>query len=382
MKLRKLLIICAIMAAMMTLLAVYANAEELVISKDHIESITPAGIEDGQRGHVDQMFDGNINCAGGWYPGNCWAGPTGSTATVVFIDEYEIKSVIFYGWSNWNGFSVTFYDAAGNETAKYLNGGYQVMDGSPTDLEITGIKAKTMVVKTEYAKAVGNMSFTEFVINAIHEHKYSKVQSVISEATCSSAGSAIYECVCGLTETKELPATGEHTEPTEAVIFRDGFGKPGFKGTVCRTCDTQDVVIEEIGALFNVLGYSVCTFGDHGIQLGVGVNYDNIAKYTEITGSTIQFGTVIASRNTLTEGNPILMGESGLEAVNDKILMKDLTNSEYLLINNKLTFDSSFDDTQLILAVYVYADDALHYIGEGTTYDVVTVSYNELANPS
>ncbi|MBE6674536.1 MAG: hypothetical protein E7596_05480 [Ruminococcaceae bacterium] len=379
---KKLLIVLAVMAVMMTLLTVSINAEDLVISKDHIESITPAGIEGGQRGDVYQMFDGNINCAGGWYPGNCWAGPTGSTATVIFIDEYKINSVVFYGWSNWNGFSVTFYDAEGTETAKYFNGGYQVMDGSPTDLEISDIKAKTMVVKTESAKGIGNMSFTEFVINATHEHNYSKVQSVISEATCSLPGSAVYECVCGLTETKEIPATGEHSDPVETVIFRDGFGKPGFKGTVCKTCDTQDVVVEEIGALFNLLGYSVCTFGDHGIQLGVGINYDNMAKYTELTGNAIQFGTVVASRNTLAEGNPILIGESGLEAVNDKILMKDLTNSEYLLINSKLTFDSSFDDTQLILAVYVCIGDAIHYLGEGTTYNVVTVSYNELANPS
>ena len=163
---KKLLLLLSLVAMITVLFAISVSAEEFTISSEHIESITPAGIENGQRGDVYQMFDGNINCAGGWYPANGWAGPTGSSATVVFANEYSINSVIFYGWSNWNGFSVTFYDAEGTETAKYFNGGYQVMDGSPTDLEITGIEAKTMVIKTESAKGVGNMSFTEFVIEA------------------------------------------------------------------------------------------------------------------------------------------------------------------------------------------------------------------------
>lgn len=383
MKLRKFLLICSIVVVMSVLFAISISAVDYTLVRDDIESIVTANTNGNTRNDVEHMFDGNLDCASGWYPNNGWAGPTGSSVTITFKKEYTINAVIFYGWSNWNSFYVNFYDALGNETGYYDGAGYQVMDGSPTDFGISDIKAKSMVINITYSKGWGNMSFTEFFIVTQHTHDYSHSSTVVKAPSCAKEGLAEHFCECGDSVYKEIEPHGQHVE-REMVVFRNGFTNPGYKATVCINCDTKDTnITDEIGPLFTSLGYSVREDGQGGIQYGFCVNYENIELFNSLSQTKLQFGTVVGSRAVFSEGNPMQL--YGVDAIptDDKIVAKDYTNSGYDIITCKISgFGSELNDTQLILAAYVCDGYNVYYLGEETTMDIVTKSYNDIRNIS
>ena len=391
---KKLFIILAVMAVMFTLLAVSVSAEVVQIDTNYIESIV-ASEGNGRVQYLSQLFDGSI-ATGGIYDHNTgWCGNVGEYFTITFKDEIVIELVDVYLTGNYTKATIDFFNANGDRvyTANTLaeSGAYgpdaikvPVFEESE---KVPAISVKTITLKVTEIKWNDSRTYKihEIVIKSDHEHSYKNEIERLENPTCALPGSAIFECVCGLTQESIIPATGEHTEPIEQIVFRDGLTGNGYKAMVCGTCDTQDVRVEgspEIGPLFESLGYSICTFGDYGIQLGIGVNYENLALYEEVSGKTVEFGTVVTSRNILTEGNPLITdGATGeMMPVDERILVTNLTERNYSVIVSKLSgFGESFLDTELILSVYVRLGNSLFYLGDETTKSVVTKTYNSLA---
>lgn len=388
MKSRKIILILAVMAALMMLLAFSVSAASFQVTLDHIESFskTVDGIYcwhndtqglDGQTA----MFDGNTECAGSWYIGNGFALPQGESATITFVEEYDINSVMLYAWSNWSKFRITFHDAAGNETYLYENGGFQSTDGVGVDLGLSGFKAKSMTITTTYSKGLRNHVYTEFIINVSHECKFEKFEQLISSPTCVNPGLGKYSCSCGDVAELPLDPTGVHYM-TEDIVFRNGFGQPGFKGTVCETCDTQDSYEETdvIPALFNILGYSANEITG-AVQFGFAVNYDSIEIYNSLADAPLEFGIIASTRAVLTEGNPLLLGPEGLELANDKIIIKNCTDLEYEIITYTVSnVPVAHRDTGIILSAYIFDGLDVFYVGVESSKDAQVVTYNEILN--
>ena len=387
MKLRKFLIIFAIMAVMMAFLAISASAVDMVVDQSHIESATKT--IDGvhcwhSAGGLYAMFDGNIECAGSWYIGNGFALPEGESATITFKEELDIKSVIFYGWSNWSSFVVTFHDAQGNEVAKYENDGWQDTSGSPHDLEIAAV-AKSMTMTTLDSKGLRNHVYTEFIITFNHEHKFETYVDMVKLPTCTQTGIGTYSCWCGEVADIDIDPTGEH-EIVEEIVYRNGFNNPGFRGMACKTCDTQDTFDEgnELPALFLVLGYSANeTTG--AISFGFGVNYDAIDIYNQAYNSLheelgnfkTEFGIVAASRAAFAEGNPLQFGGEGLVAADKTVIFKNCTSNGYQVITYTVAnLPEAHADTEIILSAYVYNGLQILYVGNETSDNALTVTYN------
>lgn len=383
MKLRKFLTICFIVFALTAIFVVSVNAEEVQLTRDQIESLTPNLAGHGERGNVEHIFDGDLRSADPyWYPPNGWASGTGSTVTVVFVEEIEITSVIFYGWSNWNAYSVTFYDEAGIETAKHYDKAYEIMDGTPSDLEISGIRAKTMVIKTESAKGIGNMTFTEFVIHYNHEHKFETFEKMIVPPTCTIAGVAEYSCSCGEIQEGPYEELAEHGEDT-FVVYRNGFTNTGYQVHGCPTCDTRDEVLQEVGALFTPLGYSVSETGANGIQYGFAVNYDNLTRFEEIAGYGVEFGILAYSLNVYSEDQPLLATTTGATPNANGIISKNMTFAGYDIVNYKISgFADSAKDNMFVLCGYIFDGEAFYYLGDESSKELSPVSFNSILESS
>ena len=385
MKLRKILLVLVVMAAMVMLMAFTVSAtSNFNITLDHIEKFekTTDGVNcwhNDTKGLPGEsaMFDGNIECAGSWYIGNGFALPAGHSATITFIEEFEINSIIFYGWSNWSDFKITFHDAAGNETHLKEIKGWQSTAGDAHDLDISGIKAKSMTITTVSSKGLRNHVYTEFIINVSHEHSFDTFVELKMPPTCVLPGAAKYSCYCGEESDVIIDPTNDHTI-VEDIAFRNGFGQPGFKGTICETCNTQDSYDEAnvIPALFTILGYSANEVTG-AVQFGFAVNYDSIAVYNSLSEIPLEFGIVASTRAVLAEGNPLLLGEAGLETANDKILVKNCTDSEYEIITYTVSnIPASHKDTGIILSAYIFDGLDVFYVGVDSSKDAQVVTYN------
>ena len=386
MKLRRIFLTCVMVAVLITVLAISISAADYVVKRENLESLTvhDADREPWTRGDVEQIFDGNLGTPGSWLASNGWAGPSGSYVKVVFKEEVTINSFILYGWSNWNHFSITVYDANGQQSGRYEDNSYEVTDASPLDLEFSKIQAKEIIAKIESSKNWGYLAFTEFIITIEHEHEFIEEGDYITYPTCAKEGSVESFCWCGEMGEKIVSPSGQHRF-ADRIVYRNGFTEPGYRANVCITCDTQDKDIsEELEPLFSTLGYSVREDGRNGVQFGFSPNYKSIERYNELSEEIadavpLQFGTVSTSRNVLAEGNPLKVSEKKVVSVSDKLNVKDYSNLGYSTISCGISgFSSDYNDTQLILSAYVYDGFSIYYLGDATTQDVTSVSYNGL----
>ena len=104
------------------------------------------------------------------------------------------------------------------------------------------------------------------------------------------------------------------------------MGDDGYFGQIealnlCPTCGTQNAK-QILSPMFETLGYS---HSDDGIMQHYAVNRETVAKFEELTGKTIKFGSVVATRNHV-ELNPL--DENG-NPINQKVLSYDFTDTRY-----------------------------------------------------
>lgn len=401
MKLRKLLLIIAIVAVMMTTLAICASAAmvEVQFDKNYFSSIV-ANEDNERKDMVHKLLDGDITCGGiyGEESDNidnqhAWMGGVGDYVLFTFNEPTVVTNMDIFVTGNWTWAIIEFFDENGKMILLIDNDDIIANDNpyGPVGVQRPAFKPATeddYLTVSQIKITVASLKWgrhstyllSEVVINGLHEHEYSKFDHVVTPPTCALEGQSLYKCSCGDEALFPIEPHGQHIEG-QRVVYRNGFTNPGYKSTVCITCDTMDSnITDTIGPLFSTLGYSVREDGTGGIQLGFSPNYDNIALYNELSGMTLKFGTVMGSRAVLPDGNPLqIAGENGVSSVHDGFIVKDYTDLGYDTIACRIAgFGEALHATELIISAYVYDGYNIFYLGSDTTSNVTTVSYNGL----
>ena len=142
-------------------------------------------------------------------------------------------------------------------------------------------------------------------------------------------------------------------------------GSEGYLGetTATNACPKCGYVAstEKIEPLFLTKGYS---YGEDGsITQHYAVNREAIARYEQITGDTVLFGGVAATRNHIT-ANPI---DKNGKPVSDKVSAADFTNTEYDLFDVIVREipESYKASTKIVCCAYVVIDGKVTYIDNG-----------------
>ena len=406
---RKFLIICAIMAALMCFFVIATSAAEINVTLDFIEEINVT--EDNERKDiVHKLFDGDIKSTGISEDGisdpekqTAWMGGIDDYIEIVFKESITITSMTAYQTGNWTWSQFEFYNENG-EAVYFVYGGDfdhrtvansnpygpegvaqlvftpgDAKDGGDPMTTIENVKSIRIVVKSLKWSRHSTYTLSELEIKCYHEHEYNIFDSYVTKPTCALPGVGKYNCFCG--DSCEYPemATGNHYL-VDDIVFRNGFDNPGYLGRVCETCDTQDYhdPANEIPALFKVLGYSA-NESTLAITFGIAVNYEGIAVFNSLSEYDLHFGITAASRAAYTEGNPVVFGAESLEAAASTVIVKDCTNSEYTIITYTINkIPENHKDTEVILCAYVFDGEDIFYVGNNSTKNVETVTYNSV----
>ncbi len=389
MKSRKLLFTLALTLIVLLMFTISICAEIVQITADDIEEIY-ANEGNRRKDKVWNLFNGDKLSKGLYSDGNDWFGNVNDTVTIEFKYEILVTKILSYGIGNYTTSSVTGYDSQGNITLA----GQSIFDNNTGEEEIPdpvtvfesedGVAkpVKKIVIKVTGLKweSQGTHKYSELEVFHDHNHDFSINDGLIYPPTCATEGLVKMNCICGASSELPVEPTGNHSV-IDKVVFRNGYTNPGYYGSVCQTCDTLDSPITHIGPLFTSLGYSSSTYGNYSIQLGVMINYEAIDLYNSLAEYPIDFGTVAASKQAYPEGNPLVLGENGIEAAASTVVCKSLTSKDKYMINYKIKgFGESHVDTQFFLSLYVFDGNNIYYIGEETTFDAVTKSYSDIAN--
>ena len=393
MKFRKFLLILAIVAVMASTFAICASAaavEEIQFDPSHFQSLE-ANEDNGRKDVLETLFDGNPYDGGIYDTKNGWWGALGDYILITFHEPTVITHMTMYTIGNWTQGLVEFLDEEGKvvffNDEKFANSPWEseaMVYYSPAEesqrVAVKQIKISVTALKwPDKSEHQRTFKVCEIIINGMHEHKYVNYQHVVTPPTCALEGQALYTCNCGDEALFPIDPHGQHIEGVR-VVYRNGFTEAGYKATVCINCDTMDSnITDTVGPLFSSLGYSIREDGKNGIQYGFSPNYDNIALFNELSGTTLQFGTVMGSREMLTEGNPLQVQGMSVGLVQVGLIAKDYTNLDCNIITCEITgFADAFRATELIITAYVYDGYNIFYLGNETTSDVSTVSYNGL----
>ena len=125
-----------------------------------------------------------------------------------------------------------------------------------------------------------------YALDDYHEHSFTK--TVLSNATCTTAGTVKYTCSCGDTYTETIPATGHKS----SAWITDKAASIGVKGSKHRECTVCKKVLEtaEIPALSRI------SISKASVTLSTSTYaYDGKAKTPSVTvkfgGKTLKSGT-------------------------------------------------------------------------------------------
>ena len=149
----------------------------------------------------------------------------------------------------------------------------------------------------------------------------------------------------------------EHTDNWVVSVGSEGLlGEINF-ANICPSCGVT-VASESYACMFDTLGYSYSDNG--GITQHYGVDRDVVARYEELTGETVKFGVVTATRNHVA-GNPI---NSNGTPVSNKVVAVDFTDTVYDVFDVIVTGipEGNFDNTEIICCAYVIVNGEVSYI--------------------
>ena len=137
-----------------------------------------------------------------------------------------------------------------------------------------------------------------------------------------------------------------------------------------------------IAPIFACLGYSAPENGKGGIAVGYTVNSEAVAKYTRITGKTLEYGVFAVSKDRL--GNSDMFGTDGAPA--EGVISYDVTARGFSMFELKITgFTDEYKNVKLALGAYVASIDGdtmeYSYLQPGTPNEgekYCFVSYNDI----
>jgi hypothetical protein len=168
-----------------------------------------------------------------------------------------------------------------------------------------------------------------------------------------------FACLFALTVSAEKCAECEERWTVET-------GSEGYLGemTATNSCPVCGYVTstEKIAPLFLTKGYSYSEEGS--ITQHYAVNREAIARYEQITGDTVLFGGVAATRNHPIASGPI---DKNGKPVSDKVSAADFTNTKYDLFDVIVREipESYKAETKIVCCAYVVIDGKVTYIDNG-----------------
>lgn len=347
----------------------------------HVDEVVKGDYHENR--NWQNLFDGkNVNASWSQTTPGGWFGLTGSTLTITFDEEYYVLGVDFYVWSNYNGATIEFFNAAGEKVASYSNNGLEKTNGTAiTILECADVLVKSMKISINYQKndKYGQcLDFQEFVITA-HKHVPAEGQEKYDEIEQSCTVNGSYKKFCYICEKEVLVETGvgSHTLDVE-VAYPSGYDMNGTKTTFCSTCDYEEV--EYLDALICSYGYSVCQTGRVGIIHKFEIDNEAIEVFNSYLASPIEIGVVAASASNFDEF-PLTLNEGKVEKVNQRISLIAIENQASPIFEiGIMNLPESAYDLSVVLCAYVSDGKTVSYVGyDGTTEYPEMVAFSQFA---
>ena len=128
----------------------------------------------------------------------------------------------------------------------------------------------------------------------------------------------------------------------------------------CKYCGKVEKT-ENIGEILTTNGYSVEN-GGTGVYQQTKINKIELQKYTDITGEEFDYG-IFAGIAALDEGNPLVNGANGIEAV-EKTVFASFANTEYTLLQIKVT--GLVDGAKIYCGAYIMVGEDIVYLSDKT----------------
>ena len=191
---------------------------------------------DGNKLISQRTISKELNLFGGFYSGKDYNYLVFGQNNTFESDSKEVVRVVKYtkSWSKVNSCSIS-----GVNTTKPFSAGSLRM-------EEAGGKLYVYTCHEMYADSDGMVKWyvtnnsaptlyklSPFALDDYHEHSYTK--TVLSNATCTTAGTVKYTCSCGDSYTETIPATG-HKSSGWIVDKAASIGVKGSKHKECTVC--------------------------------------------------------------------------------------------------------------------------------------------------
>ena len=179
---------------------------------------------------------------------------------------------------------------------------------------------------------------------------------VISNATCSAAGSATRYGSNFSTSTVAIAASG-HNLGNTVMTFPNGYTNAGVGVAYCSICGEAVNTGDAYDALFTNLGYSAYESGD-SITLGIMVNKDAYDKYVADVGE-LDFG-IIAGNSAL----DVSVKDGKVSVTNG--VFSSLTSFDVSIFNLKVIgIDDSKKDLKIAMEFYIFDGESVEFV-DGT----------------
>ena len=240
---------------------------------------------------TDELFNGTQNIALTNYGTSSKV--TCRTPQLIKIND-NLFLVMWEEYNNSTGKTATktmTVDSNGKTVTKAISHSFELSDCQPVVCSDGMVK---WYVTNNSAPTLYKLS--PFALNDYHEHSYTK--TVLSNATCTTAGTVKYTCSCGDFYTETIPATGHKS----SGWIVDKTASIGVKGSKHKECTVCKKVLEtaEIPALSRI------SISKASVTLSTSTYaYDGKAKKPGVTvklnGKTLKNGTdytVSYSNNT------------------------------------------------------------------------------------
>ena len=240
---------------------------------------------------TDELFNGTQNIALTNYGTSSKV--TCRTPQLIKIND-NLFLVMWEEYNNSTGKTATktmTVDSNGKTVTKAISHSFELSDCQPVVCSDGMVK---WYVTNNSAPTLYKLS--PFALDDYHEHSYTK--TVLSNATCTTAGTVKYTCSCGDSYTETIPATGHKS----SAWITDKAASIGVKGSKHKECTVCKKVLEtaEIPALSRI------SISKASVTLSTSIYaYDGKAKKPGVTvklnGKTLKNGTdytVSYSNNT------------------------------------------------------------------------------------